>query len=210
MAKARAIEGLAAEDPYAAAGAKIVAVRSREVADHSHDVLDVTDIERVHDMRVATRRLRAALEIFEPCFPAEQLADNAARIVRVRLEEMRSFAPRALEPRAVRAQHDMRIAAKRLRYVLEATEFCFGRPAEVARRRARDLQDVLGELHDCDVMLPRVERHLAGLRQADAAAVRERAGNASDLEPALAARAPHRTSYRGLEILIVYLHARRA
>ena len=142
--------------------------------------------------------------------PREPLADNAARIVRVRLDELRSFAPRAFESGAVRAQHDMRIAAKRLRYVLETTEFCFGRPAEVARRRARDLQDILGELHDCDVMLPRVERHLAGLRQADAAAVRERAGNASDLEPALAARAPHRTSYRGLEILIVYVHARRA
>ena len=27
----------------------------------------------VHDMRVATRRLRAALEIFEPCFPPNQL-----------------------------------------------------------------------------------------------------------------------------------------
>ena len=26
------------------------------------------EIERVHDMRVATRRLRAALEVFEPCF----------------------------------------------------------------------------------------------------------------------------------------------
>src|SRR6185295_6158652 len=70
MAKARPIEGLEAEEPFAAAGAKIIAVRSREVADHSRDVLDVADIERVHDMRVATRRLRAALEIFEPCFPA--------------------------------------------------------------------------------------------------------------------------------------------
>ena len=27
------------------------------------------DIERVHDMRVATRRLRAAIEVFRPCFP---------------------------------------------------------------------------------------------------------------------------------------------
>ena len=72
MAKARAIEGLNADDPYAAAAAKIVAVRAREVADHSQDVLDLTDIERVHDMRVATRRLRAALEIFEPCFPPSQ------------------------------------------------------------------------------------------------------------------------------------------
>jgi CHAD domain-containing protein len=72
MAKARPVEGLKSDDAYAAAAAKVVAVRAREVADHSRDVLDVSDIERVHDMRVATRRLRAALEIFEPCFPARQ------------------------------------------------------------------------------------------------------------------------------------------
>jgi hypothetical protein len=141
--------------------------------------------------------------------PAQPLADNAARIVRVRLEEMRSFAPGALQPHDTEAQHDMRIAAKRLRYVLELTEFCFGKPAATARRRARDLQDLLGELHDCDVMLPRVEGHLTELRGADAAAVRERAGEATDLDPRLAARAPHRTTYRGLEILVVYLQARR-
>jgi CHAD domain len=141
--------------------------------------------------------------------PRESLVENAARIVRVRLDEVRSFAPKALKPSGVKQQHDMRIAAKRLRYVLEATEFCFGRSAEVARRRARDLQEILGELHDCDVMLPRVERHLAELREADAAAVRTRAGHADDLDPELAARAPHRTSYRGLETLMVYLQARR-
>jgi CHAD domain-containing protein len=141
--------------------------------------------------------------------PGQPLADNAARIVRVRLQEMRSFAPDALQAADTEAQHDMRIAAKRLRYVLELTEFCFGLPAATARRRARDLQDLLGELHDCDVMLPKVEGHLDELREADAAAVRERAGKATDLDPRLAARAPHRTAYRGLEILIVYLRARR-
>lgn len=72
MAKPRPIEGLTSEEPYASAAAKVVAVRAREVSDHSRDVLDLADIERVHDMRVATRRLRAALEIFEPCFPKEQ------------------------------------------------------------------------------------------------------------------------------------------
>jgi hypothetical protein len=141
--------------------------------------------------------------------PQGALAENAARIVKTRLEELRSFAPKALKPDRVRQQHDMRIAAKRLRYVLEATEFCFGRSGEVARRRARDLQQILGELHDCDVMLPRTERHLAALRSADAAAVRERAGGADDLDPGLATRAPHRTSYRGLETLMVYVQARR-
>jgi CHAD domain-containing protein len=141
--------------------------------------------------------------------PAAPLAENAARIARARLDEMRSFAPSALEPENAREQHDMRIAAKRLRYVLEATEFCFGKPGPVARRRAKSLQDVLGELHDCDVMLPRVEQHLDQLRESDATAVHARAGGATDLDPKLAARAPHRTAYRGLEVLAVYVRARR-
>ena len=141
--------------------------------------------------------------------PAGPLAENAARIVLVRLDELRSFAPTALEPGAEVEQHDMRIAAKRLRYILEATEFCFGGAGSQARRRAKELQDVLGELHDCDVMLPRVKRHVDDLRSADAAVVRERAGDAADLDPELAARAPHRTAYRGLEVLAVYVAARR-
>ena len=74
MAKARPIPDLAADDAYAVAAAKIVAVRTQELADHSRDVLDLGDIERVHDMRVATRRLRAALEVFEPCFPKKRHA----------------------------------------------------------------------------------------------------------------------------------------
>jgi uncharacterized protein YdaU (DUF1376 family) len=140
--------------------------------------------------------------------PARPLGENAARIVKVRLDEMLDFAPRALDGKT-KAQHDMRIAAKRLRYVLEVTGFCFGRPADTARRRARDLQDILGEIHDCDVMLPRVRQHLKELQRTDAAAVRERAGQAPDLDPRLAARAPHRTAYRGLDVLAVYLEARR-
>ena len=47
----------------------IVSVRADELSEHARGVLDTGDIERVHDMRVATRRLRAALEVFEACFP---------------------------------------------------------------------------------------------------------------------------------------------
>jgi CHAD domain-containing protein len=87
--------------------------------------------------------------------PAAPLRPNAARIVRTRLDELLSLAPAALEPSAATAQHDMRIAAKRLRYVLEVTGPCFGQEAKAARDAARRLQGVLGEIHDCDVMLPR-------------------------------------------------------
>src|SRR5436189_185107 len=103
---------------------------------------------RARDLRPVPRRERdMKAKRVKKLDRSEPLADNAARIVRVRLKEMRSFVPRALEPGDIDAQHDMRIAAKRLRYVLESTEFCLGRPAQTARRRARDLQDGLGELH---------------------------------------------------------------
>jgi CHAD domain-containing protein len=72
VAKAREIPGLSGDDSYAAAAAKVVEVRARELAQHSAGVLDVSDIERVHDMRVASRRLRAALEVFGPCFPRKR------------------------------------------------------------------------------------------------------------------------------------------
>jgi CHAD domain-containing protein len=72
MAKAREIPGLRPDMPYGQAAARTVAVRAEEVFEHEDGVLDVRDIERVHDMRVATRRLRAVLEIFAACFPARE------------------------------------------------------------------------------------------------------------------------------------------
>jgi CHAD domain-containing protein len=75
MAKAREIPGLHAGMPFADAAAATVAVRAEELFEHSENVLDTSDIERVHDMRVASRRLRAVLEIYEPCFPRKALRD---------------------------------------------------------------------------------------------------------------------------------------
>lgn len=72
MARARPIPGLEAETRFSAAAAATVDVRTREVFAHADGVLDTGAIERVHDMRVATRRLRAALEIFAPCFPPKR------------------------------------------------------------------------------------------------------------------------------------------
>ncbi len=72
VAKAREIPQLDPAVPFARAAAEAVAVRAQELFDHAADVLDTQDIERVHDMRVASRRLRAVLEIFAPCFPRDQ------------------------------------------------------------------------------------------------------------------------------------------
>ena len=74
MARARDVDGLEAGEAFADAAARIVSVRAHELFVHAANVLDTNDIERVHAMRVATRRLRAVLEIFEPAFPPRAFA----------------------------------------------------------------------------------------------------------------------------------------
>jgi hypothetical protein len=144
--------------------------------------------------------------------PGGTLAGNAERIVAVRLDELLAFVPRVLDPDEVVALHDMRIAAKRLRYILEVTaDTCFGPYAATALKRTKELQDLLGEIHDCDEQLPRIHALLDELRAADAREARARApADADDLDPALAASTSHATAWRGLNTLAVHLRARRA
>jgi CHAD domain-containing protein len=72
MAKARDIPGFAEAASFREAAAAAVEVRAEEMFAFREGVLDTGDIERVHDMRVASRRLRAVLEIFAPCFPKRE------------------------------------------------------------------------------------------------------------------------------------------
>ena len=142
--------------------------------------------------------------------PDGPLAENLCRIVLTRLGEVHSFSPKVLDPRKVAALHDMRIAAKRLRYVLEIAEPVLGSAAKHGVKSAKGLQDLLGEIHDCDEMLPLVERHVARLREEDAVAARAAADpEAEDLDPSLVVAGPNGDLYRGLASLSVYLQARR-
>jgi hypothetical protein len=141
--------------------------------------------------------------------PGAPLADAAERIVRARLDELCGFMPRAADPAEVVALHDMRIAAKRLRYILEVCGGAFGPYARTATRMTKDLQDLLGEIHDCDVQIPEVQAFGERLVQADVAALVLRAGDAPDLDPRLLARTPHRRDHAGVAALLVHLRARR-
>jgi CHAD domain-containing protein len=112
MAKAEDI-AVTPDEPYKLAAARIVRVRARELFDHQKGVLNTRDIERVHDMRVASRRLRAVLEIFAPCFPesefkgvlkdVKQLADalGERRDPDVHIEALRAFGGRKAGVRAL-------------------------------------------------------------------------------------------------------------
>ena len=81
-----------------------------------------------------------------------------------------------------------------------------GAEAEVG---ARELQDLLGEIHDCDTLLPRVEAMRAALLSQDASALAELAEGDAERVPGLVERAPNAVSYRGLATLAAAVQARR-
>ncbi len=85
--------------------------------------------------------------------PDASLADNARRILTVRMGEFYSYEPVVPIEEAIEPLHDMRIAAKRLRYLLELSEPLYGKDAKRAAKVVKSLQDVLGEVHDCDELI---------------------------------------------------------
>ena len=151
MARPRRVE-VDCEEPFAVAAARVVAVRSQELFEQSAGVLDLDDVERVHDMRVATRRLRAALELFEACFPPKRwrkalkrvraLADalGERRDVDVELELLESLEEKVA--RADRLELEDLVEGLRARQ-LEANEHL---AAFVTRKRLRKLKRRLRRL----------------------------------------------------------------
>ncbi len=88
--------------------------------------------------------------------PDAPLRDSAPAIL-VRLQEMYDFAPAIRDPQNVRELHDMRIAAKRLRYTMELFTPVFGKDFGQALKVVEDIQERLGAIHDADVIVPLLE-----------------------------------------------------
>ncbi len=239
------VEGIAGETPVAEAAPKIIGVRLAELRHYRERALARTDAEDLHDMRVATRRLRAALRLLggplaEAARGVKALGDALGRVrdidvllgwlaeVRARaapdelpgidrlVEDQRQALPaleeamrhtderfqRELLPallahvgaagfgkplggrlvrRAVAKRlrrvgeriarlesvddaagvHAARIAGKKARYDLELVEGAIGQPATDALARLKRLQELVGEVHDCDVRMTLLPERLA-------------------------------------------------
>ncbi len=101
--------------------------------------------------------------------PEAPLAVNAALILGTRLDEMLAFVPYLTDAESVYELHQMRIAAKRLRYTMELFQEIYAPTPDFAARftaglnTVKALQDHLGFLHDADVLVPQLTAHLAHL-----------------------------------------------
>ena len=70
-----------------------------------------------------------------------------------RLKELEKLSNGLFRPFEVETLHEMRIAAKRLRYAIELFEQCWGRSVATFAKRAAQMQTALGDVHDCDVWI---------------------------------------------------------
>lgn len=261
MAKAKEITGIDCAADALLWAAEVLRVRFEEVLDARGAALDFSDTEGVHQMRVATRRLRSALRDFTPLMnkrPSKRLRKELKRLAdalgavrdqdvaiaalealqteaetdsiktgigriiaeRNRLREAAqtvltdALAPHNLddlhirfsaaidkaarqkkskrtvsfseagraavadglddlgdlgaslyEPFSVEPLHEMRIAAKRLRYAVELFTACWGEKIASFAEEVAELQTLLGEVHDSDVWIENLSERLRGFQK---------------------------------------------
>lgn len=135
--------------------------------------------------------------------PDRRLRWNAKRILAVRIDEVYSYDGPVANPANVTDLHDMRIACKRLRYLLEIFTPAFSADLKPFIAQVAALQDVLGDIHDCDVQVPMLEQHLVWLAERESGAARRLVRETADRPPpgsAAAAEAAFRTFQRELEV----------
>ena len=80
-------------------------------------------------------------------------AKNAHIIIKTRLDEMYSWDTCVDDPDRVQDLHNLRIAAKRLRYTLEIFETILPEQNAMLRGEVEQIQEELGVWHDSDVMI---------------------------------------------------------
>ncbi|HEU4714976.1 MAG TPA: CHAD domain-containing protein [Pyrinomonadaceae bacterium] len=82
-----------------------------------------------------------------------------------RLKELEDLSDSLYKPFEVESLHEMRIAAKRLRYALELFQQCWGRTIAGYAKQIAAMQKALGDLHDCDVWIDSIGERINEARK---------------------------------------------
>jgi CHAD domain-containing protein len=97
--------------------------------------------------------------------PAITFLTMSQEIILERLKEFEALSIGLLNPFEVETLHELRIAAKRLRYALELFQQCWGRSISGYAKRVARIQGALGNLHDCDVWIEGLAKYIINARK---------------------------------------------
>ena len=91
---------------------------------------------------------------------ADALLRQARCVIQRRLEELLAYQQYVDQPHMAEQLHQMRIAAKRLRYTMEVFADVYEGRLDKPLKRAKRLQGQLGQLHDMDVWIDTLPRFI--------------------------------------------------
>jgi CHAD domain-containing protein len=115
-------------------------------------------VEKLQDSEVLGELDEAAARLAESGREGEDLTalELSERYIRSQTGRVLSWQVSLADGDDARGHHKMRIELKRLRYALEIGEDFLGAMARDGVERIKELQDLLGEMHDCDVWRERI------------------------------------------------------
>jgi CHAD domain-containing protein len=99
------------------------------------------------------RKLHPLLEGMETTPRSPALCSLSFDTIRENLEQFLYFEPFIKQPENIKELHAMRIAAKHLRYTLEIFSPVYESELKLHLKAMRQIQEILGEIHDCDVWM---------------------------------------------------------
>jgi CHAD domain-containing protein len=114
-------------------------------------------VTRMEDGRILTemqelfRTVLGAMAFDKPEKPGSYAFMLASREIKGLLGELFGFEMYIREPARSAELHQMRIAAKHLRYAMESFEPLFKVRLKKPIKAAKTIQEILGDIHDCDV-----------------------------------------------------------
>ena len=139
----------------------------REVRDRSREelkaTLQQTELKQLESDFIAS--IDQATATRDHSKPQITFQEMSHVIILGRLKELEKLSRGLFQPSEIETLHDMRIAAKRLRYAVELFQQCWRRSiAGYAKRTAR-IQTALGDVHDCDVWMESVGEAIINARK---------------------------------------------
>jgi CHAD domain-containing protein len=140
------------------AGVERLLLRLRQQRAQSQAKVDRA-LDRLEDKRIfddmdeTLHELLVYARVYEVETLPTDLYPRANEAIRLRLEEFLTYEPHVPYPERSAELHQMRIAAKHLRYTLEVFGPLYDRALRKPIKIVKEIQELLGEVHDCDVWI---------------------------------------------------------
>ncbi len=94
------------------------------------------------------------------------LKENLRAVIPEMFDDFDRFRPVVVNfPLRKNMLHEMRKAGKPLRYAMELGEYAFGADFTLCLEEIKSSLDLMGDIHDADVMIPDIELHMKEIRQ---------------------------------------------